>query len=58
LLTDAIAFAREEGYRALTLNTQASNDRSQSLYRAAGFRESGVSLPVYTRVLFEAPSHG
>jgi ribosomal protein S18 acetylase RimI-like enzyme len=53
LLEDAIAFAREEGYRAMTLNTQASNDRSQSLYRAMGFRESGVSLPVYTRVLFE-----
>lgn len=48
LLEDAIQWCRAHGVRALGLNTQLSNVRSQALYRAAGFRESGLALPVYT----------
>ena len=51
LLLDAIAYARAEGYVAMALNTQASNLRSQALYRSVGFAPSGVALPVYTRLI-------
>jgi ribosomal-protein-alanine N-acetyltransferase len=48
LLQDTVEYCRAQGCRALGLNTQFSNLRSQALYRAAGFRESGLALPVYT----------
>lgn len=48
LLRDAIDAARTESYRTFALNTQASNERSQTLYRSAGFTETGLRLPVYT----------
>lgn len=51
LLLDAIAWAHAEGYATMALNTQASNGRSQALYRSVGFRPSGVALPTYTLVL-------
>lgn len=48
LLRDAIGAARAEDYRTFALNTQASNERSQALYRSAGFVATGLRLPVYT----------
>lgn len=51
LLYETIAVARSQGRSALALNTQASNERSQALYRAAGFVPSGVAMPVYTATL-------
>lgn len=47
LLLDAIETARSEGYRDFALNTQRSNQRSQSLYHSAGLTESGIALPVF-----------
>jgi len=47
LLADAIEAARSEGLRDFALNTQISNQRSQSLYRSVGMTETGVRLPVY-----------
>lgn len=47
LLADAIETARNEGLRDFALNTQISNQRSQSLYRSVGMTETGVRLPVY-----------
>lgn len=52
LLLDAIRYAQGEGYSAMALNTQASNERSQALYRSAGFKPTGVRLAVYTLVLY------
>jgi [ribosomal protein S18]-alanine N-acetyltransferase len=49
LLDDAIFWCKGQGCRSLGLNTQLSNLRSQALYRSAGFRESGLTLPVYVR---------
>lgn len=54
LLFEAINHAWEEGYNTVALNTQLSNQRSQLLYKSAGFRESGLALPVYTATLTRA----
>ncbi len=51
LLADAMCAARAQGAHRLALNTQRSNLRSQQLYAAAGFVESGIELPVYLRRL-------
>lgn len=56
LLADAIEYAYRDGARAVTLNTQVSNTRSQQLYRAYGFRPTRHLLPVYTRLI--APAGG
>jgi len=53
LLEEAIHTARQQGASALALNTQRSNARSQRLYRAAGFMETGLVLSVYLRQLPE-----
>lgn len=47
LLEDSMAWCRDHGIRSLGLNTQLSNERSQALYRSAGFHETGISVPVY-----------
>jgi [ribosomal protein S18]-alanine N-acetyltransferase len=51
LLADAIDYARREGARGVTLNTQTSNARSQRLYQVYGFRPTRQLLPVYTRLI-------
>jgi len=51
LLVEAMYAAREMGVHALALNTQRSNQRSQQLYRSAGFAPTGVALPVFLRRL-------
>lgn len=52
LLTDAIRASREFGYQQLALNTQISNQRSQALYRAFGFRIFGDRVSVLTKSIF------
>jgi ribosomal-protein-alanine N-acetyltransferase len=54
LLADAIGYARQQGARAVTLNTQVNNARSQHLYQAYGFRPTRQVLPVYTRLITPA----
>lgn len=51
LLADAIETARSEGLRDFALNTQISNQRSQSLYRSVGMTETGVQLPVFIKTV-------
>lgn len=51
LLVDAIGYARQKGARAVTLNTQVNNARSQDLYQAYGFRPTRQMLPVYTLLI-------
>jgi ribosomal protein S18 acetylase RimI-like enzyme len=50
LLVDTITAAAQE-FRVLVLNTQVTNTRSQALYRGFGFRELGLPVPVYARVI-------
>jgi len=38
LVNECIAFARDTGYRALTLSTEANRDAAQHIYRKAGFQ--------------------
>jgi ribosomal protein S18 acetylase RimI-like enzyme len=46
LVVDSIAYALSSGASNLHLNTQASNQRSQHLYTALGFRATGRPVPV------------
>lgn len=48
LLHDAIRRFYRQGVFAMTVNTQASNHRSQRLYRAFGFRRNGYDLGVWS----------
>jgi GNAT superfamily N-acetyltransferase len=48
LLEAAEAWAREQGFRCLTLTTGAANDRARAFYAARGFLEEDVKL---TKVL-------
>lgn len=51
LLYDGMRYAREAGYKSMSLNTQASNLRSQALYRATGFHKTDDETIVLTREL-------
>jgi ribosomal-protein-alanine N-acetyltransferase len=51
LLDHAKLVAAAGGAMTLALNTQRTNTRSQRLYRAAGFVETGLVLPVYLRYI-------
>ena len=48
LLTDALNFCASEGASVTALNTQASNQVSQRLYKSVGFRPDGQAIPVLT----------
>jgi ribosomal-protein-alanine N-acetyltransferase len=48
LLADLIHRCVRRSIFAISVNTQASNTHSQSLYVRAGFQHNGHSLPVYT----------
>lgn len=48
LLGEALLQAQRQGCTRAVLNTQASNRRSQQLYRAFGFRPTGESFTVFT----------
>lgn len=50
LLVSGLQLARSSGCTSAVLNTQASNTRSQALYRSLGFRSSGERFEVYTRL--------
>jgi len=47
LLTAGLRLAQEAGCTHATLNTQATNHRSQELYRRFGFRPTGESFAVF-----------
>jgi [ribosomal protein S18]-alanine N-acetyltransferase len=49
LAVDSIAYTLSSGVSSLYLNTQASNQRSQHLYAALGFRPTGRPVPVLVR---------
>jgi ribosomal protein S18 acetylase RimI-like enzyme len=49
LLADSIGHARSAGFNSLTLNTQASNQRSQKLYSDFGFRPVGRAIPTLAK---------
>ncbi len=51
LLIDSIAYAHDQQFTAVALNTQVSNTRSQRLYRQLGFRPTGLVLPVLTKII-------
>lgn len=48
LVTDVIGRFARRGVALMTVNTQASNQRSQRLYRRLGFHHNGYDLPVWT----------
>lgn len=52
LVARAERWAREQGFRILTLETGAANERARGFYNRLGFREEGVRL---TKVL-DGPS--
>ncbi len=47
LLADVLQRFERRGVRAMTVNTQASNLRSQRLYTGFGFERNGYDLPVW-----------
>ena len=47
LLHDLLAYFSHRNVQSVTVNTQASNIRSQQLYRRFGFRRNGYDLPVW-----------
>lgn len=47
LLADLIERLTRRGIRSITVNTQASNTRSQRLYTRFGFQRNGYDLPVW-----------
>lgn len=47
LLHDLISRVNRRGIRGITVNTQASNLRSQQLYQRFGFERNGYDLPVW-----------
>ena len=51
LLTHAAQHAQDAGAVRITLNTQTDNDASQALYRGFGFRPTGRTLPVFTKIV-------
>lgn len=53
LLADTLRRFFRRGVYSMTVNTQASNHRSQRLYRVFGFERNGNDLPVWTLRLEE-----
>ena len=53
LLHDLISRINRRGVRGITVNTQASNIRSQQLYQRFGFERNGYDLPVWMAALRE-----
>ncbi len=51
LVADVVARFALRGVAAMTVNTQASNQRSQRLYRRLGFRHNGYDLPVWSALI-------
>jgi ribosomal-protein-alanine N-acetyltransferase len=51
IVTDLMQQVRKRGYHRLTVNTQADNLRSLSLYRRLGFMETGDRYPVLERII-------
>jgi len=51
LLGDVLARFHRRGIYGMTVNTQASNKRSQRLYKRYGFRRNGYDLPVWSALL-------
>ncbi|MFN3978958.1 MAG: GNAT family N-acetyltransferase [Caldilinea sp.] len=47
LMTASLQLAQEVGCTRVILNTQATNQRAQKLYRAFGFRQTGESFAVF-----------
>ena len=47
LLADVLKRFERRGVRSMTVNTQASNVRSQRLYTGFGFERNGYDLPVW-----------
>lgn len=48
LLHDLLTRFQRRNVQSITVNTQASNTRSQRLYERYGFRRNGYDLPVYS----------
>lgn len=48
LLQDLLENFRRRGVPKVTVNTQSNNDASISLYKKAGFRETGMIYPIYS----------
>lgn len=48
LLSDVLDRFEQRGIRSMSVNTQATNTRSQRLYVGYGFERNGYDLPVYT----------
>lgn len=56
LLATAVAWARNQGYHAIVLDTTVEQAAAVALYRSTGFRPVGRStLGVYTLLWFELP---
>lgn len=51
ILDQLINSLNARGVRSITVNTQASNIRSQRLYQRYGFRHNGFDLPIWSREL-------
>ena len=47
LLIDLLSRFERRGVLSMTVNTQASNTRSQRLYTGFGFERTGYDLPVW-----------
>jgi ribosomal protein S18 acetylase RimI-like enzyme len=47
LMHDLLTRVTRRGIRAMTVNTQLSNERSQHLYQRFGFERNGYDLPVW-----------
>lgn len=53
LMADTLAYAHSQHMRAVTLNTQVSNLRSQQLYQQFGFQNTHQLATVYTKLLVD-----
>jgi GNAT superfamily N-acetyltransferase len=53
LLSDALLRFQARGVQTMSVNTQASNTRSQRLYVGCGFARNGYDLPVFTTSLMD-----
>ncbi len=51
LLIDTLAYARANQFAAVTLNTQTTNQRAQKLYQQLGFRPTGFTVSVLTKII-------
>ena len=58
LLVAGLEFAQAAGCHQAVLNTQASNEQAQRLYRSLGFRRTGERLAVFTVELSPGPQPG